>query len=56
MLENYLSQDNDLPLWKKIPLRMYFFMKKLDVTAEKAYNLDYSLVTTEKNIFGVRIA
>lgn len=48
LLDDYMSQDNELPLWKKIPLRIYFFMKGIDVTAEKAYNLDYGLVTTEK--------
>lgn len=48
VLDSYLSQDNELPLWKKIPLKMYFLLKEIDVTAEKAYNLDYSLVTTEK--------
>lgn len=48
VLENYLSNDNELPYWKKIPLKIYFFLKKLDVTAKDAYNLDQSLGTTEK--------
>lgn len=48
LLENYLSHDNDVPLWKKIPLRIYFYLKRMDITEEEAYNLDYSLVNTEK--------
>lgn len=46
--ENYMSLDNELPLWKKVPLRIYFFMQQMEVSTENAYNLDYSLVTTEK--------
>lgn len=48
VLDNYLSNDNELPLWKKIPLRIYYFLKKVGVPVEESYNLDYSLVTTEK--------
>lgn len=48
ILDNYISQDNELPLWKKIPLQLYFLLKKIDVTTEKANNLDYNLVTCEK--------
>ncbi len=47
VFKNYLSNDNELTLWKKVPLRIYFFMKKMEITLEEAYNLDYSLVTTE---------
>ena len=43
-----MSHDNEIPLWKKIPLRVYFFLKRLEVAVEECYNLDYSLVTTEK--------
>lgn len=48
LLDNYMSQDIELPLWKKIPLKMYFLLKGIDITPAEAYNLDYSLVTTEK--------
>ena len=47
VLENYLNQDEELPLWKKIPLRIYFMLKRIDLSTEKAYNLDYSLVAKE---------
>lgn len=48
VMENYLGQDNELPLWKEIPLRIYFLLKKMDISTEKAYNLDGGTITTEK--------
>ena len=48
VLENYLSGDSELPLWKKIPLRIYFLLKRIDISTAEAYNLDHSLVIKEK--------
>jgi KUP system potassium uptake protein len=48
VLENYLSEDNELPLWKKIPLRIYFVLKRIEIDTAEAYNLDESLVIKEK--------
>jgi KUP system potassium uptake protein len=47
VLKHFLSADSELPFWKKIPLQLYFMLKTLDLTAAKAYSLDYSRVTTE---------
>ncbi len=51
VMESYLSHDNELPLWKKIPLEIFFMLNKLNVRIKKAYNLEYNLVTTEKTPF-----
>lgn len=47
VLKNYLGPDNELPLWKKIPLQLYFLFKQIDLSPEKAYKLESSLVITE---------
>lgn len=48
VLENYLSLDNELPLWKKIPLKLYFLLKKIDISVAEAYNLEPGLIVKEK--------
>ena len=48
VMEAYLSRDNNLPLWKKIPLEIFFVLNKLNVSVEEAYQLEYDLVTTEQ--------
>lgn len=48
LFENYLSTDNQLPWWRRIPMIIYFTLRKIGVSSEKALNLDYSLVKTEK--------
>ena len=56
IMKIFLSRDNELPFWKKVPLKLYFWLKRLDLKTEKAYGLDYSLVTTEKVPLVVEVA
>ncbi len=32
ILDNYLSHDNQLPTWKKLPLRIYFLLKTIGIS------------------------
>jgi KUP system potassium uptake protein len=48
VLEKFLSYDNDLPLFEKIVLNVYFVLKELSLSEEKAFGLDSSSVKVEK--------
>lgn len=48
VMEKFLSYENTLNLYTKFILNIYFFMKKLSLTEEKAFGLDTSTVTVEK--------
>jgi KUP system potassium uptake protein len=48
VLEKFLSYENDLPLFEKIILNVYFFLKRLSLSEEKAFGLDSSSVKVEK--------
>jgi KUP system potassium uptake protein len=48
VLEKFLSQDNELPLWERIVMRIYFAIKKLSLSEEKGFGLDMSNVAVEK--------
>jgi len=48
VFDTYLSQENELPLWKRIPMKLYFMIKAIDINARRSFGLDYSLVTEEK--------
>lgn len=48
VMEKYLSYENTLNLYTKFILNIYFLMKKLSLTEEKAFGLDTSSVTVEK--------
>ncbi|MBP6723129.1 MAG: KUP/HAK/KT family potassium transporter [Bacteroidia bacterium] len=48
LIEKYLSGDNDLALLPRLALQGYFLLKKLSLTAEKAYGLETSSVFIEK--------
>jgi KUP system potassium uptake protein len=47
VMEKYLSYENTLNLYTKFILNIYFLMKKLSLTEEKAFGLDTSSVTVE---------
>jgi KUP system potassium uptake protein len=48
VVEKYLSYDNEIPLFEKLILNMYFFIKRFSLTEAKAFGLDSSSVKVEK--------
>jgi KUP system potassium uptake protein len=48
VMEKFLSYENTLDVYTKVILNLYFFMKKLTISEEKAFGLDTSNVTIEK--------
>jgi KUP system potassium uptake protein len=48
VMEKYLSQDNDLPLWERIMMKLHFFLKDISLSEERGFGLDPSNVTVEK--------
>ena len=48
VLEKYLGNDNDLPLWEKLTMKFHFMLKHHSLPEEKAFGLDASNVIVEK--------
>lgn len=48
VMEKFLSHDNDLPLFERIIMKLYFMLKKISLSEEKGFGLDSSFVTVEK--------
>lgn len=48
VIEKFLSNENELPVYQKIILDLYFVLKHFSVSEERAFGLDTSSVTTEK--------
>lgn len=48
VLEKFLSQDNELPFFERIIMRIYFLLKKIGLSEEKGFGLDQSNVAVEK--------
>ena len=48
VLEKFLSQDNELPFFERVVMRIYFGIKKLGLSEEKGFGLDQSNVAVEK--------
>lgn len=48
VIEKFLSYENELPFYEKIILDMYFLMKHISLSEEKAFGLDTSSVAIEK--------
>ena len=48
VMEKYLSQDNELPVWEQITMKLYFWLKELSLSEERGFGLDASNVTVEK--------
>jgi KUP system potassium uptake protein len=46
--EKYLSNDSDLTFFEKIIMNSYFFIKKMSLSEESAFNLDIGSVKIEK--------
>jgi KUP system potassium uptake protein len=48
VLEKFLSHDNDLPLYERVIMRLYFLLKRASLSEERGFGLDSSYVTVEK--------
>ncbi|BFG71627.1 KUP/HAK/KT family potassium transporter [Sediminibacterium sp. KACHI17] len=48
VLEKYLSQDNELPFFERIVMKLYFWLKEISLGEERGFGLDPSNVTIEK--------
>jgi len=47
-MEKYLSQDNELPFFEKVIMRLHFGLKEISLSEERGFGLDVSNVTIEK--------
>ncbi|MEP7163828.1 MAG: KUP/HAK/KT family potassium transporter [Ferruginibacter sp.] len=48
VMEKFLSQDNELPFFEHIIMRLYFWLKELSASEEKSFGLEQSNVAIEK--------
>lgn len=48
VMEKYLSQDNDLPIWEKFVMRIHFWLKEISLSEERGFGLDTSNIIVEK--------
>jgi KUP system potassium uptake protein len=47
-MEKYLSQDNDLPIWERMIMKLHFWIKEISLSEERGFGLDPSNVVVEK--------
>ncbi|MGB8191390.1 MAG: KUP/HAK/KT family potassium transporter, partial [Chitinophagaceae bacterium] len=48
VMEKYLSQDNELPIWERLIMRLHFWLKEISLSEERGFGLDPGSVTVEK--------
>jgi KUP system potassium uptake protein len=48
VMEKFLSQDNELPFYERVVMKLYFWLKELSLSEERGFGLDPSIVTIEK--------
>jgi KUP system potassium uptake protein len=48
VMEKYLSQDNDLPIWERLIMKFHFWLKEISLSEERGFGLDTSTVVIEK--------
>jgi KUP system potassium uptake protein len=48
VMEKFLSRDNELPVFERIVMRFYFWLKEISLSEERGFGLDTSTVTVEK--------
>ena len=48
VMEKFLSQDNELPFFELLIMRLYFWIKELSVSEERSFGLEQSNVAIEK--------
>ena len=48
VMEKFLSQDNELPIFEHIIMRLYFWIKELGLSESRSFGLEQSNVAVEK--------
>lgn len=48
VMEKFLSQENELPVWEQLMMKVHFFIKQHSLSEEKGFGLDTSNVIVEK--------
>lgn len=48
VMEKFLSQDNELPIFEKLIMKLYFWIKIASLSEERGFGLEQSNVTIEK--------
>jgi KUP system potassium uptake protein len=48
VMEKFLSQDNELPIFEKLIMKLYFWIKKISLSEERGFGLEQSNVIIEK--------
>ena len=48
VMEKFLSQDNELPFFERIIMKLYFWIKEISLSEEKGFGLEQSNVSVEK--------
>ena len=47
-MEKFLSQDNELPFFERVVMKIYFWLKEISLSEERGFGLDTANVTVEK--------
>jgi KUP system potassium uptake protein len=48
VMEKFLSQDNELPFFEKLIMKLHFWIKDKSLSEERGFGLEQSNVTVEK--------
>ena len=48
VMEKFLSQDNELPFFERVVMKLYFWVKEISLSEEKGFGLEQSTVQVEK--------
>jgi KUP system potassium uptake protein len=48
VMEKFLSQDNELPFFERLVMKIYFMLKDISLSEERGFGLDPSYVQVEK--------
>ncbi len=48
VMEKFLSQDNELPFFERIVMKVYFWLKEISLSEEKGFGLEQNTVQVEK--------
>jgi KUP system potassium uptake protein len=48
VMEKFLSQDNELPFFERIVMRLHFWLKELSLSEERGFGLEQNNVAVEK--------
>lgn len=48
VMEKYISEDNELPFFERLIMKLHFWLKDISLSEERGFGLDPSSVTVEK--------